>query len=926
MALRGPAPSVARARARDSVTAFLRISAILSLACLFFLWKPIATGEFYAAGDVSGLSSIVRAEGTEPARLPQIDVVVDILPWIEFSGDELRSGHLPTWNPYNNSGVPHLANIQAAVFSPFSVPFYLLSMRMALIVSIYLLLMTAGLLAYGLMRHLGASELAGIVTALAYMFSGYLVFWLRWPLASVAAFLPGILWASSALIRAVGWRQIVRRGCAVMVLVALAVFAGHPETLFFGLFPSVAWCVASLLTRRTGVADFLRRISMLAAAGVAGLALAAVQVLPFTEYLLQSPTFDGRQVHVFQSFRWSAIHAFPLAHGSPTMAYAGPYDFLNEFHEITILYVGIFVLVLGAVAVLSPLWTKQRTPLLFAGLAVAVFVFVYDVFGAGTLASRLPVLSLMMPSRVAVVWALCLALLAGFGVDALRVVPTVGESRRRTIVVAVAAVTAVVVAGLTYRAWRLYEYASYRSSHERQVAWQTLVHHVGFVVVSLLVGLGCAVLLVTFRGRTVRRIASVGIVLVVFLQGGLLLRGQNSTVPADRFMNFSPRVSKIARHIGVNQTIWVDQARLMPDVNLWIPAYSPDNYDVIGIDAYQRLFRATLNPPHAIEIAGVELGLLTGPYDPPDVRALQAMGIRRVVTKHSFPLITSTNLAARAATVKADGAGQYTYRWRAEAPRELIVYTAGVADGGTIDVVVSGDGMAGEIRRRIEIHGSLGAATLPAGLPDAGVMAATFDRPRGARNGPDEGRIVGSSIVASPLGGLELDASVDGYQIFEVPGPSGFLYSPSAARFVTTDEAALDTVLDADFDPTDEVVIEQPHAPRSPTSAHHGPGRVRVTAMSPTQVTATVTRTDPGYVVFTQNHYPGWRATVNGEDVPVRRANSSYQAVRVPSGTSTVRFHFESTSLSIGIAVSIGTLLVGLVALLATSFGRRDRQ
>ncbi len=901
---------------------WLQAFAVLTLACVIFLWEPLTTGGWYVAGDVSGLGPIVRAEGASAGRLPQIDVIVDLLPWYQFSGDELASGRFPAWNPYNNSGVPHFANIQTAVFSPFTIPFHVLGMRPALIVSVYLLLMTAGLFAFGLMRHLGTSKPAGIVTALVYMFTGYMMFWLHWPLASVAALLPGMLWAASAVVRAPDWRRSVRRGVALMVLVALGVLAGHPETFFFGVLAVAVWSVVAILARTREPRAVLARIGVLAGAGLGGLALAAVQLVPFLEYLFQSPTFAGRQVHVFQSVRWSWIHVFPLAQGSPTMAYAGPYGFHHEFHEITVLYVGVIALVLAAVAAVSTLWTRRRAPLAFAGMAAAIMVFLYDVAGLGTWVSGLPVMSLMMPSRLAVVWGFCVAVLAGFGVDALRSRGDAHEGLRRRLVIGLVALAGLGVAVQAYRAWHFHEFAAFDSNPQRALARRTLTDHLGFVGVSFVIGAVCVVGLALIQHRRAQRFALAGVVLVVFTQGAFLLRGQNPTVPEDRFMNFDPRLARIAGQLGHNQTLWFDQARLMPDVNLWIPTYSPDNYDVIGIETYERLYRAMLDPPQSIEIAGVELGLLTGPYDPADVRALQTMGIRRVVSSRGYPAVSESNLGAPGADVGDDGTGRHSFRWHFEPPRALLVYTEGIDDGGVVEATISGEDLPGEIRRRIEIHGGVGVASLPEDLPEAGVLHADLEF---AEMAGSDHRIDLASIVASPLGDLELEASVDGFQIFRVPGPSGFVVAPPTTRYVDHNDSAFDEILAPDFDPIGEVVVED--ASRAGTvRAGSDPGRVRIEKMTPTRVRATVTRDEAGTALFTQNHFPGWRATVNGQEATVHRANSTFMAVDVPAGTSTVEFRFESSSIAIGFVVSTVAALLALAALVATRVGRGDRR
>ena len=67
-------------------------------------------------------------------------------------------------------------------------------------------------------------------------------------------------------------------------------------------------------------------------------------------------------------------------------------------------------------------------------------------------------------------------------------------------------------------------------------------------------------------------------------------------------------------------------------------------------------------------------------------------------------------------------------------------------------------------------------------------------------------------------------------------------------------------------------------------------------------------------MVIAQNHYPSWRATVNGQSVPVLRANHAFQAIPIPAGKSTVRLDYVDWPFRIGALLSIMTTM-GCVSL-----------
>jgi hypothetical protein len=65
-------------------------------------------------------------------------------------------------------------------------------------------------------------------------------------------------------------------------------------------------------------------------------------------------------------------------------------------------------------------------------------------------------------------------------------------------------------------------------------------------------------------------------------------------------------------------------------------------------------------------------------------------------------------------------------------------------------------------------------------------------------------------------------------------------------------------------------------------------------------------------LVFRRAWLPGWRATVDGEPVPVLRANMVMPAVEVPPDAFEVRLYYRPTSLMVGLAIA-GVSLLALI-------------
>ncbi len=130
-------------------------------------------------------------------------------------------------------------------------------------------------------------------------------------------------------------------------------------------------------------------------------------------------------------------------------------------------------------------------------------------------------------------------------------------------------------------------------------------------------------------------------------------------------------------------------------------------------------------------------------------------------------------------------------------------------------------------------------------------------------------------------------------------------------------EAALAAIAAPGFDPRRTVVLEDapPLEPTGTTSAPFEPARI--VRYDPSSVVIETTATTAGHLVLTDTFYPGWTATVDGEDAPILQANYLFRAVPVAAGRHVVRFAYAPRSFALGISITIATLVVVVVMLTA---------
>jgi len=180
------------------------------------------------------------------------------------------------------------------------------------------------------------------------------------------------------------------------------------------------------------------------------------------------------------------------------------------------------------------------------------------------------------------------------------------------------------------------------------------------------------------------------------------------------------------------------------------------------------------------------------------------------------------------------------------------------------------------------------------------------------------GWLLSWDAVADP--GLRERAVLDG-----MSRPALRLYEvedlPSRIRFVGRAEVPADardpvaSLLDPAFDPASSVLIE---AEGGEWNAHHAgaaivpasapleakPAVVRVLQDDPERLTIDVAAGRPGVLVVDDSYAPGWQARLDGEPIPILRANMMFRGVEVPAGRHQVVMMYRPASLFAGALVS----------------------
>jgi hypothetical protein len=333
------------------------------------------------------------------------------LPFRKFDFEQLHNKHFPFWNPYVFGGAPFFADDQSAVLSVYTLVGSLFPYTESFLVVSILKLIITGIGMYLLLSLFSLSIYACLIGSITWMFSAFMMtFHIHHTAADAGSFIPWFFYFFERLVRSLDQGKGISLSLAgLIVSVGLSLFAGHAETTIVGSIGLSIYALTKVFMSKNSM-----RIIFYTFIGLLfGYLLASVQLIPFLVIVLKSEPYYLRSTAV------KVLRSMPL--WTVIMWFAPSFYFLREGGTLVLrqstTYIGITSLLLAIFSIsVIKRYYKTYLPFFTTMIVTAGIGYVIPPF---SWLLKIPIIRLGGAFRFLAITEFSLAVLAGFGMNAL---------------------------------------------------------------------------------------------------------------------------------------------------------------------------------------------------------------------------------------------------------------------------------------------------------------------------------------------------------------------------------------------------------------------------------------------------------------------------------------------------------------------------
>lgn len=853
-----------------------------------------------------------RTRGANPTRS---DEAFYHQPLMTTHFERLREGHLPDYDDTRLAGVPSFFQglDVGRAFSPMSLPFYLLPAEDA--VSWYgpLRLLVAALCMWLFLRDLGAGPVAAAGGGVAFALNGHFLTWLSAPMPTVAAWLPLVLRQVRRCVHHTRWLDV-----AGLSLALGAMFTGaYLATTLVCLAGIGVYAACEIVATRRW-----RAVAPLAGGGVLGLLVGAVALGPMLYALRTSPA--AARVVSAEGALWAnlATLALPDFWGSPLRGTWWHPDPTASYPE-HVAYLGVTVIMLAALGLMTRLPASLRVVRwCFAALTVLALTRAYGI-APGRWLVFLPGQAQSNPFRWYALAACGLSVLAGLGLHGW----LAEEDRRRRVWQIAAPAAAGAALALACAAALLVWLPDIRARDLQSLQRMQVLRFAAIAGATGLVMAGTACL----RGMQARTAG--GLLLVLLAAGDLVQahRSFNPTVPREDYYPITAGLDWLREQAADARIAPVDTAADLVEGHVWsmYGLSTVTGFDFHGDRDYQNFLRLAQQPPGASGHPSPAVwGYVGLRRDTLDLRMLGVLGARFVA---AAPLDSTPRSGGYTALGPITDGRTVTFtvpvRYDGVRRIDLLAATYARANRGRWLWTVTGEAgstmATGSVQQSALRDNDWWRLEWPPAARSAGRTLTVTVRGEGSGTA-DSATLLATATPATPGATLVIDGAKDPRSLWfrtfsTAPGRfdgaplvhAGDLnvYRNPHARprawfvervSVTSTAAHALAMHTTAFDPVREAYLSQ-HASIPAVAG----ARVTSIALEDDRRVVGLEAPDGGILILAERAHQGWKATIDGRDVPWQVANAVLIGVEVPPGSRTLTLTFFQPALRPSLVLSL---------------------
>ncbi len=627
-----------------------RLQGILILAGLivvFFLPDILRPNAVYAPADMIYLSQPWRVQGGPlPHNVLQGDGALMFIPFRKLFYDQIHEHRFPLWNPYIYGGAPFFANDQSGVLSVFNLVSLPFSFTQGFLVMAVLRLLVAGVGMYLLLDLFGLDMAACLLGSMAWTFSAYMIMYLHL-LTSTAAgsFIPWMLYFFERIVRSLKQqgKSTVPGIAGISAAVGLSFLSGHAETTAIGITGLMIYAVVRIALWK----GYRVQALLLTATGVVlGTGIAAVQLLPFVQILLNSEPLlsrtassSGTTVRPLSALL--KMWFVPYVNANATFSYW--WDHYLNHQTFVYAYIGMAPLVLAFLGIVKIRKNGRQTiPFIVTGLVALGITMNLPPF---SWILHLPLFA-AGGSWYYLLTVLSMSVLAGFGMQSVldTAAPDVQSSRFIGLGAAAVLVLLVLVYAVTHvhSQWAVDVGSVVRMLTGARYAGTDPAVTTFFIVQFLIVLFFLAgTIMVLLRAKQAPRTAATALVLLTAADLFLFGMNYNPDPPARDLTATTPLIQRLKQLSTPAYTVYAGDDIIVPNLNMNYGIRFFSGYDITVSLRYQR-FLFALFPKSTPVLGNNGSDPRSRPAVPPDHVIASIAGIRYLLFTSSTRLNPSS--------------------------------------------------------------------------------------------------------------------------------------------------------------------------------------------------------------------------------------------------------------------------------------------